>query len=496
MEAHIVTIPNEDVSAVSPGFKGWHELHAAKFTFDEAFRLALDDGQHLTAHKVLRVMPKKRMVVFATWAGRPVVAKLFFDAQHARRHMEKEQNGAQILAMNKIPSPALYYSGVSEDRRVYVLIYRRIYDAQSLEDAWREGGRESNVLELALKELATQHVQGVNQRDLHFRNFLLLEENTIYTLDGGQVDSYPRILPRSPSINSVGLFLSQLGVGHEEYQDQLFRFYASLRGWIMKPEDFTELRLAIKEWNTVRWQNFEKKIFRNSTDFCLISDKQMGGVYDRRYAGIEFLSFLKDPDAVFHQPGVQVLKNGNSSTVIKVTLDHRELVVKRYNMKNVWHRLRRCLRTTRAAKSWRLAQKLNLFGVPTARPVAFLERKTAGLRSQSYYISEYVSGEHAGEYFNSHRREHDRRNAMAEKIALMLKNLQKLDLSHGDLKQTNILVDDTGQPVFIDLDGAREHMSLVSLRSAWQKEIKRFLLNFQEQPDLREKFTGLLSTVG
>ena len=458
METHIVTIPDKNAHGSGPDTLSWHDLHAAKFTFDKPFRLNLDDGQVIAAHKVVRVMPKRRMVIFGSWSGRPVVAKLFYDPQHARRHMEKDMTGISTLGMNKIPTPNIYYTGVSEDRRIYVLIYERISDAISLDEVWRKRENIDAVIPLlqsALLELATQHVMGVSQRDLHFKNFLLLGD-IIYTLDGGQVHSHTGILPRETSMNCVSLFLAQLGVGHETYQEELFKFYAQSRGWILKSDDIYQMFVLISKWNAKRWQQFRRKIFRESTEFTCIRDQQTYGMLDRCYDGIEFLAFLKNPDAVFHHPSARVLKDGRSSTVVKVTLDQRDLVVKRYNMKDAWHHLRRCLRPTRAAKSWELAHKLKLFGITTATPVAFLEKRLLGLRSQSYFVSEYVAGGHAGEYFTRQRSDETKTTAMVEKIACLLKNLQKLKVTHGDLKITNVLVNANDQPVLIDLDGAAE----------------------------------------
>jgi tRNA A-37 threonylcarbamoyl transferase component Bud32 len=293
-------------------------------------------------------------------------------------------------------------------------------------------------------------------------------------------------------MDSLALFLAQLGAGHEKYQEQLYAFYAQSRGWVQKSEDLSHVFELIRDYNIKRWQQFRRKIFRESTHFAHIRNKDCDGIIDRCYNGVEFQSFLKNPDAIFNHPGATVLKAGNSATVVKVTLDSHELVIKRYNIKNMWHQLRRSVRATRAAKSWELAHKLNMFGVPTARPVAFIEKKLLGMRSQSYFISEYVSSEHIGEYFNRQRKDEVKTAVMIEKTANLLKLLQKLQMTHGDLKMTNILVNANEQPVLIDLDGAAEYFSMTALQRAWQRETDRLLRNFEDKPDLQEKFRSIL----
>ncbi len=469
------------------------QLHHANFGFDARFTLSLPEGE-LYVEKIVRIIPQKRIVAFGMWQDKFVVAKLFFDS-YAKRNMDKDKVGIEILREQMIPTPALLYAGVSADRQINVLLFERIHEGQSLAEVWRHALEMEEIypiLKSVIIELATQHVLGVLQQDLHLKNFLLTEK-IIYTLDGGQIKAFPPLLPKPVSMQNLALFLSQLGVGAEKIQEKLFRHYAKLRGWLLKKEDVSELFLLIKQHNDARAQQFEKKIFRECSDFSKISYATMTGMYDRQYAGPEFVKMLQDPDVLLDARETQWLKKGRSSTVGKVTLDGREFVIKRYNMKNVWHRFRRSMRVTRAAKSWRLAQKLYLFGVPTAKPAAFIEKKWLGLRSKSYYVTEYVSGEHLAAFFARCNDDENKIARMIKRVMALLRNVTKLDITHGDLKITNILIDACEQPLLIDLDGAREHLSRSGLRRAWQKEMRRFLANFNEKPALQKKLHEALA---
>jgi tRNA A-37 threonylcarbamoyl transferase component Bud32 len=487
---HIVTIPNEEYNTWN-----WEELHSAKYSFSPHFRLKLADNQSFLADEILRVLPKRRLVAFGTWQEKPVVAKLFFDPKNAQRHMEKDAAGARSLRENKIPAPALLHRSMSEDGRVCVLLFERIYHATSLGEAWRNRESIKDVMPLlrgTVVEIATQHVLGVLQHDLHLNNFLITRK-TIYTLDGGQIETFPPLLSKKQSMKSLALFLAQLGVGVEACQEKLFLHYAKARGWLLKKNDIASIFFYIKTWNEKRWMRFQRKLFRNCTDFSFFKDWHTVGAYDRHYAFPEFTEFLIQPEMAFDHPSMKVLKAGRSSTVVKVTLDNKEFVIKRYNMKSIWHRLRRCFRPTRAAHSWRLAHKLSLFGVATAKPVAFIEKRFLGLRGKSYYVSEYVSSTNVSDYINNNLGNLDKIDTIVLRTAAMLKNLAKLAITHGDLKATNILIDKREQPVLIDLDGAVENGSIVKMRLRWRKEIERFLKNFESLPPVMEKFKSALS---
>src|SRR3990167_9125560 len=363
----------------------WDDLSHADYQFATPFLLELEEGEFI-AEKVVRLLPGRRMVAFGTWRGVPVVAKIFYDRKHAGRHRATDASGVRAMANNKIPTPVMHYDGNGRDKRIQVLIFERLQKAKDLEIIWQE--RESNesvlpLLQAVMIELATQHVLGVQQKDMHLGNFLI-ENKIIYTLDGAQVEQHDELLSKEVSMENLALFLSQLGVGIEGLQENLFLYYAKARSWLLKPQDSVNLQLLIKKHHESRWKRFEKKIFRHSSDFVAVKRLTKRGMAKREFSGKEFHSFLQFPDVVFSHSDTVLLKNGRSATVIRATLDGHDLVIKRYNMKNIRHRLRRALRMTRAQKSWRLAQKLCLFYVNTAAPVAYLETNICGVRGTSY----------------------------------------------------------------------------------------------------------------
>ncbi|OGT36607.1 MAG: hypothetical protein A3F12_08110 [Gammaproteobacteria bacterium RIFCSPHIGHO2_12_FULL_38_14] len=468
----------------------WHELNSAQFEFNRPFTLKLNNADALDAESVARVLPKKRTVVFGIWQGRNVVAKLFFDAHRAKQHFENEINGTHILEQHHIPTPQLLYQGMSEDRRIYVLIFERIENSLPLETLFKNQKNEHDVLQLMkfmIQEIATQHVYGILQTDLHFKNFLI-QHKKIYSLDGATVKVHPPLLPKPLSIQYAALFLAQLGVGHEEMQTTLFKHYAQLRGFLLKESDFTALFHHISAWNKKRLKNFKKKIMRSSSSFLPIHHHKTRGIVERSYLSTALEHFLNDPDAIFQDPSAIILKAGRSSTVSKITLDQKTFVIKRYNMKNIFHKIRRLFRTSRAKKSWYFSQILQLFGVKTATPVAFIEEKRFIFPGKSYFVMCYVDGVSANHFFSNHCDDDQKISLAVSEVKTLFHKLFRLKITQGDLKISNILIDAHETPVLIDLDGAKEHRFSRSLKRRFQKEFKRFLKNFDTRPELQEIF--------
>lgn len=470
----------------------WQALKALDFSclyHANKFALTLDDGNVLLVNTIVRIVPGKRLLVFGIWKNKAVAAKIFFD----KRHMERELKGLDIFKKNKIPSPTIWFQGKSADGNAYVLVMHRYLNARNLLEMWQE---KANIAEVhhaicaSLVELATQHVLSIRQHDLHLNNFLITKHNHIVSLDAADVSILPRKLTKNESMEHIALFISQLGALEKEQQIGFFLFYAKTRGWILTPNDVPEFLLMIKKHHEQRWRAFQEKIMRASSQFGVIRKINLRGMYDRHYANEKLLQYLHQPELFFQDSSLEILKAGRSSTVGKINLGHRTIVIKRYNIKNIWHHLRRAFRTTRAQCCWRFAHKLNLFYVATAKPIAYIEKSTLGCKSTSYFISEYIAGTPAQDYFaNAQVKEPPEEvNAIIGRVVNLLKQLCSLEVSHGDLKITNILLDEGKQPIMIDFDGAKEHESLHGLHKAWRKEIQRFLLNFADMPEIQARF--------
>lgn len=465
----------------------WKDLRKANLSLSVPFEIQLTDHDvPLICDEIIRIVPGKRLVAHAMWGDKSVVAKLFYLPGHAIRHIERELDGIEELTEANIPTANLLWQGSAQKQNIQILIFEKIVNGCNLNELWENKGSIEELFPLMKAvtiELATQHVLGIVQRDLHLKNFFVTRKK-IYTLDAGSVVSFMGILPREESINHLALFFAQLGVGTDELQNRLFKIYAKSRGWLLKKADFKLLQSATAKWNKKRWDRFKKKIQRNSSAFVYKKRWNELCVYDQQYMSEEFKKFLANPDTFFHN--TQLLKDGRSSTVAKIRIDNQFFVLKRYNIKNFWHRLRRMFRPTRAARCWRLAQQFQLFGIPTAKPVAFIEKRFLGLRGKSYFLMEYIEGPHIGDYLtNPDNKEHF--VAVAKRVLVLLNNLGKLSLSHGDLKMTNILISKE-RPFLIDLDGVVEHFIPFTARHGHRRAFKRFMRNWDQNQEVSRLF--------
>lgn len=501
-------LKNTSTDQTNKNFLDWKTLRRANRHLDTPFQIKLDESDEpLVCEEVVRIVPGKRLVVFATWKNQLVVAKLFYDPAKAAKHCEREMKGIEALVASNIPTPALLFQGTLEKNRIYVLIFEKIMNANNLDDVWQQKQLRPQLepfMHALVYELATQHVHGIVQHDFHLKNFLIcnltpppfdeinvmdwLNENQLYILDGANIDKHEGVLPKEKSLEHLALFFAQLDVNTESLQKKLFQLYAHARGWTLSKSDIELFRKAKRHWIDKRWKRYEKKILRECTAFKQIKSFISSIMIDRNYYSPEFIKYLSDPESLFQQKDTQILKKGNSSTVAKVKIGNQFFVLKRYNIKDTWHYIRRAFRMTRAENAWKLGLLLQLFGIPTPKPIAFMDTGFFGFKGVSYLLMEYIDAPHIGNYLADCSTE--QLTSTVAQVMVLLTNLAKLRLTHGDLKMTNILISKEG-PLLIDLDGMVLHQSIHSLERSFKKEFQRLLENWEHQPFVKAAFDQL-----
>jgi tRNA A-37 threonylcarbamoyl transferase component Bud32 len=204
------------------------------------------------------------------------------------------------------------------------------------------------------------------------------------------------------------------------------------------------------------------------------------------------VGFLADPDVLIDSN--RLLKSGNTATVGTVEIDSHRYVVKRYNIKNAWHALRRCLRPSRAWNSWRNAHRLAILGIPTPEPIALLEKRWGPFRSKAYFITEYVDGVNIHQFFHSDRAKEVDWGDLVEQFGKLFQQLAAASVSHGDLKATNFIITDD-KLVVADLDAMREHQFRWRFRKAFGRDLKRFIQNWTDLPEVSNIFREQIRSI-
>jgi tRNA A-37 threonylcarbamoyl transferase component Bud32 len=325
--------------------------------------------------------------------------------------------------------------------------------------------------------LARQHAANLCQTDLHLKNFLLAD-GLVWAIDGDGIRQ------QSISLKQSHMQLSELiaklhVLDQMQMTEMLLQTYLKVRGW-------TETLPATQVLASAR----EMKLLRNCSDVSWHRDSQ--SAQSVTTAGGLHITDLPALEVAMHCG--QVLKAGNTCTVVHTQLQDRAVVIKRYNIKNCWHALSRAWRPSRAMSSWQNAHRLRYYGMLTPQPLLMYERRFYGLRGRAYFVSAYSPWPDANTFFQQCR-DQDMRQHVIEQLVTLCYQWFLLKISHGDMKASNLQVTDQGEIVVIDLDSMQQHRRTQMALRAHAKDIRRLLQNWQADTSLYNALVKSFSLV-
>ena len=445
------------------------------------FQLELREGSWLVL-EVLRSLPGRRLVVRArqdvSSDEEDRVLKLFFGRGH-RRYLRRERRGLDRLSVAGLKVPER--KGEIAEPGLSGLILEYLPDARPVRETDRE------AVEAIAGYFGRLHAAGYRQSDPHLANFVI-SGGTVYAIDGDGVrrcrgpfrtareraNLAMLAAQRSPEADAglAGL-LASYGDGRNSPRgrDTDRRHPAEGSHPAPPPGAF---QVALDRARRKRMRSYLKKTLRDCSEF-MVSRGARRHTYALRGRGEQALETVLEAvdGAKGHLGGAgalfsgEVLKAGNSATVVR-TGPPRPVVIKRYNIKNARHALRRMLRRQpRFRRSWMYGQLLGFLKVPVARPLALVEERRGFWRGVAWLVLEDLEGSHlAAEAAGS-----GLSDARIEEVVELFRRLRSFGLSHGDTKATNFLIHH-GRVHLIDLD------AMDFSERGLARDVRRFLDNW------------------
>ncbi|PPC94745.1 MAG: hypothetical protein CTY33_02265 [Methylotenera sp.] len=460
----------------------------------------LADRSILKPIRLVREVPGKRQVFQAIWHDKPVYAKLFFGKQ-AEKYAQRDLEGIQQLLAARILTPEVLTYQVLTDQSAYVLVLKEISGAANAEQVWNALALGSSLrLQIAtqlIREVAQHHKAGLQQTDLYLKNFLL-QDDRVFTLDGDGIRPLPKHNEGQSALRNLAALLSKFDVLEiVKWLPQLLKTYGDARGWQTLPRLTLLQHLIAVHRCTVTNAYADKKVFRTCTDVQVHrSQGQFLAVVSA------YRTVMDVQNALMFDQCLQVpaFKSGNTCTVGLLTAsfgakDAQKIVIKRYNVKSLWHGMMRSFRKTRAAASWSNAHRLRLLGVPAIQPVSLLEQRyfLNLLRGKSYFLSEYIEAPTVDIVFAAET-DKAKRAELVKQLVEMFYRLYLLQISHGDMKASNIMIVD-GKPLLIDLDSMQQHRFGLMAKHQHARDLRRFMRNWQHDEALSNAFKKVFKAV-
>ncbi|MGP1717682.1 MAG: lipopolysaccharide kinase InaA family protein [Methylophilus sp.] len=449
----------------------------------------LSDGSALTQLVVHRMLPGRRWVFSAQWQGQAVFAKVFTGPQ-ADRYAQRDAQGALWLAEAQLLTPALLWQGHAQNGQAQVLIYAAIPQAENVQQVYAhsDAGQRLALIEKVVRVLAQQHAAGLVQTDLHLKNFMLAHEQ-VWSIDGDGIRQ--KTLSKRAAYQQLAALIGKLAVlDQQAWEAPLLSAYQQARLWSADCHPPQILAWAARDKANAVREYVERKIFRNCSD-VLWQQTSTFVLARNAHATLPDLNphLL---EAAMHAGSI--LKDGNTSTVVRARLAQLDVVIKRYNIKHLLHALGRCWRPSRAAHSWSNAHRLQYYGFLTPQPLAMLEKRFLGLRGEAYFVSAISALPDALTFFQTVKNDTLRAETLRQ-LALTCYQFYLLKISHGDLKASNLQVDPQGQIVVMDLDSMQEHRCARRALRAHARDIRRLLQNWKDDTSLYNALLQSFQTV-
>ena len=446
------------------------------------FEVALADG-NCTVVEIHRLLPGRRLAARGRYRGRDVFVKLFF-GKGARRSCTRDRQGVRLLSSCGVDTPSLLLATATAQPGGFALLFEFLGQTRpigtradaELENHAGAGAELEHHAALAVEALAHLHERGAVHRDPNLDNFII-GGGRLHLVDGAAIRHTRRALGESAGLRALAAFLAEYPPAADQRVPRLLSRYAGLRGW---PEDAarrSRLAAALAEARRLRVRRYLAKSERDCTEFLVERGwRQVVLAKRSRWTGA-LAAFAKNPGACL--AGAQRIKNGRSATLFRLRLGGEPVVVKRYNVRSIRHRVRRWFKH-RSRIAWRNGHRLACLGVPGAQPMALVERRWGPLRAESWLVMPDCGTRDV----RAEVRSRDWDESLLDGVVRIFLDLKAAGLQHGDTKASNFLVHED-QVCLIDLDGMREHPGSA-------QDVARFLRNFDGKAlaVVRERFAA------
>lgn len=431
----------------------------------------------LCIESILRIVPGKRIVGLSQWQNRQVIVKLFYQSGRWKHSLLADINGVNLLAHSRIPTPKILHQATLADNRGAVLLIEYLDEGTSLMSLLDEAVADADrrkLLEMAIESIANCHKAGILQKDIHLDNSMF-SNGRVYLLDGGDIKGARNGIKPETKLANLAMFFAQFPVTMDHNIGALLRHYLA-QGVDVAADLVDGFDRRLKEARSNRLARYERKLFRSTTAIRCVQTSTKFLVYDRNMHSHEFGLFVKNPDT-FIERG-KILKNGNSATVVEVSIAGRAYVLKRYNIKKFAHGLRSLFKSGRAYNSWRNALVLKMLGVATPHPYVFMEHRVLWIfRRRSYFLCERIEAEHLTTNFESAATDKIGSDELLAAFQRLLEIMNDYKISHGDMKASNFIYANKLLYV-LDLDFMQRHKTALRFHNRFAKDLARFRKNW------------------
>lgn len=447
--------------------------------------------------KTLRVLEGRREVWLAEVGGstRRVIAKRFSPGNKQDKESHREIGGLQELAVRGIRCPRLVFTAKDNGAGLWVVMdyIENTNELSNLVLNCTDKELRRKVLREFFVVLIKHWQAGVHQTDAHTRNFLW-DGQHIYTIDVGSIRFKSGALSDSKKAAILEEMLGHYTVSfREELLDVIPEVCQDLgEAGLLCHIQSERFKCGIAHEEKKNLQRIWRKSQRDCSQFLSAKHGGRHLICQRTLDAALIEKFKTAPEELM-QMGTR-LKGGNTCTVQQIEWEGRPMVIKRYNPKPFFYRIRHRMMLSRAMRSWTNGVVLSNFGIPTVQPVAVVEEYKFGLLERGYFLMEHFEGESIFDYLNRHEGNDAEFERVVSSLSKLFMRMRYLRIVHGDFKAKNLLIHDS-EIRLIDVDGLRFFVPARSFPKLFRADFQRLLNNWPDGSRIRSLLQDRLTAI-
>ncbi len=176
----------------------------------------------------------------------------------------------------------------------------------------------------------------------------------------------------------------------------------------------------------------------------------------------------------------------DTTTVGHVEVDGHQIILKRYNHRNLMHGIKLQFRQSHAFRSFWYAYQLGKLGIKTIKPIAVIQRKKLCFKQEAFFVSEFIPGIKGCEYFKDESFEQEW-GIIAQDIKDLVQQLQHHRIYHGDFHFGNLVIADN-KVYLLDFDRIKQEINARKFAILHQKDRYNFRRYLDNHPKARKLF--------
>ncbi len=396
------------------------------------------------------------------------------------------------------PEPVGFYSsGINPATLKSFLITRSLINTVSLEEALKKRkfqelsfSKKREFIEKIALISRNLHKSGINHRDYYLCHFHVDKDmdanKSIYLIDLHRAQLRSFVPTRWASKDIGGLIHSAMGFDLTE--KDFYRFMGtylqcSIRESLQTHSKFlktTRNRAFRMFMNPLLKEINIKDEERESSNSDYITGKGEGRrwIAKKQFFNEGLSEVISNPDK-FMSKGEEIkFEAGNH--VVGLDLPNHSIFIKKFQIKGVFHYLRKFFSPTRAITAWKATHWLNAAGIKTINALAVIETYDSFTTTESYLITLKQSGERLDQMKITESLE----SLIPNKMGALIKRLGWIGFNHGDAKGSNFFFDKNSL-IVSDLDACKRRIFQITVDNKLSKDKKRITKSFENHPKIQ-----------